>query len=116
MAGTAGAGSRGSNATPILVAMVLGALVGWFLGPAGTVGGFDLLPLFEFLGTIFINMLKMVGRAVDRGIDHYRRRGSRIRPGPRPARHQNAGVLHSDDAPGGPHRPDDRETSCSRGS
>jgi Na+/H+-dicarboxylate symporter len=52
--------SRGINAMPILVAMVAGAVVGWLLGPAGRIGSLDLLPLFEFLGTIFINMLKMV--------------------------------------------------------
>jgi proton glutamate symport protein len=60
MAATAVPQSRGINAMPILAAMVVGALVGWLLGPAGSVGGLDLLPLFEFLGTIFINMLKMV--------------------------------------------------------
>jgi proton glutamate symport protein len=52
--------SRGINAMPILVAMAAGAVVGWLLGPAGRIGSLDLLPLFEFLGTIFINMLKMV--------------------------------------------------------
>ena len=52
--------SRGINAMPILVAMAAGAVVGWLLGPAGRIGSLDLLPLFEFLGTLFINMLKMV--------------------------------------------------------
>ncbi len=52
--------SRPIAATPILVAMACGALVGWFLGPAGKVGGVELLGFFEFLGTIFINLLKMV--------------------------------------------------------
>jgi Na+/H+-dicarboxylate symporter len=40
--------------------MVAGALIGWLLGPAGSIAGLDLLPLFDFLGTLFINMLKMV--------------------------------------------------------
>ncbi len=52
--------SRGPTAAPILVAMAAGAVIGWFLGPSGRLGGLDLLPLFDFLGTIFINMLKMV--------------------------------------------------------
>jgi proton glutamate symport protein len=52
--------SRGINATPILVAMVVGALVGWGLGPTGHLGTLDLLPVFDTLGTLFINMLKMV--------------------------------------------------------
>lgn len=45
---------------PILAAMAAGAVVGWLLGPTGRLGSLDLLPLFEFLGTLFINMLKMV--------------------------------------------------------
>src|SRR5882762_9847072 len=52
--------SRSLRAMPILAAMAAGALVGWLIGPAGRVAGLDLLPLFEFLGTIFINLLKMV--------------------------------------------------------
>jgi Na+/H+-dicarboxylate symporter len=40
--------------------MAAGAIVGWLLGPSGRVGSLDFLPLFDFLGTIFINMLKMV--------------------------------------------------------
>jgi Na+/H+-dicarboxylate symporter len=40
--------------------MAAGAVVGYLLGPTGQVAGLDLLPLFDFLGTIFINMLKMV--------------------------------------------------------
>jgi proton glutamate symport protein len=47
-------------ATPILVAMAIGAFVGWYVGPEGKVGGIEVLGFFEFLGTLFINMLKMV--------------------------------------------------------
>lgn len=60
MGGASGPQHRGVTATPILVAMVAGALAGWLIGPAGTVAGLDVLPLFDFLGTLFINMLKMV--------------------------------------------------------
>jgi proton glutamate symport protein len=60
MAGASVPPARGITATPILVAMAAGAMVGWLLGPTGKVGGLDLLPLFDFLGTLFINMLKMV--------------------------------------------------------
>jgi proton glutamate symport protein len=52
--------SRPIAATPILVAMVIGAVVGWLIGPTGKVGGVEVLGLFEFLGTLFINLLKMV--------------------------------------------------------
>lgn len=47
-------------ATPILAAMAAGALIGWLVGPAGKVAGFEVLGVFEFLGTVFINLLKMV--------------------------------------------------------
>jgi len=60
MGGASGPQQRGVTATPILVAMVAGALVGWLIGPTGTIAGLDVVPLFDFLGTIFINMLKMV--------------------------------------------------------
>lgn len=60
MAGASAPAARGVTATPILVAMAAGAVVGWLLGPTGQVAGLDLLPVFDFLGTIFINMLKMV--------------------------------------------------------
>jgi Na+/H+-dicarboxylate symporter len=52
--------SRPISATPILIAMALGSIAGWLIGPEGKVGGIELLGLFEFLGTIFINLLKMV--------------------------------------------------------
>jgi proton glutamate symport protein len=60
MGGASTPATRGITATPILVAMVAGALIGWLIGPSGRVVGLDILPLFDFLGTIFINMLKMV--------------------------------------------------------
>jgi proton glutamate symport protein len=52
--------SRPIAATPILVAMVIGAFVGWYVGPEGKVGGVQVLGFFDFLGTFFINLLKMV--------------------------------------------------------
>src|SRR5438477_12222323 len=47
--------ARPISATPILVAMAVGAVVGWLVGPEAKVLG-----LFDFLGTAFINLLKMV--------------------------------------------------------
>jgi len=47
--------SRSISATPILVAMAVGAAVGWLVGPDAKILGF-----FDFLGTAFINLLKMV--------------------------------------------------------
>jgi Na+/H+-dicarboxylate symporter len=40
--------------------MVAGALIGWLIGPDGRVAGFQVIGLFDFLGTLFINLLKMV--------------------------------------------------------
>ncbi len=52
--------SRPVAATPILVAMALGALAGWLIGPQGRIGNLEVLGFLEFLGTLFINLLKMV--------------------------------------------------------
>src|SRR5215470_11989660 len=52
--------SRPISATPILIAMVLGAIAGWVVGADGKLGGIEVLGFFEFLGTLFINLLKMV--------------------------------------------------------
>lgn len=52
--------SRPIPVTPILIALIVGALVGWLAGPDAGFGNFKLVSLFEFLGTLFINMLKML--------------------------------------------------------
>ncbi len=62
--GAAGADSKPTPVLPILIAMlagaVVGALVGNFLGPEGTIGQFQLVPIFDLVGTMFINLLKMI--------------------------------------------------------
>jgi Na+/H+-dicarboxylate symporter len=40
--------------------MLAGAVCGWLAGPSGRLFGVNCLPLFDFLGTLFINLLKMV--------------------------------------------------------
>lgn len=45
--------------TPILIAMVLGVLAG-MLSRQDLLAGLDIVPLFDFLGTVFINALKML--------------------------------------------------------
>src|SRR6201996_9532049 len=47
--------ARPISATPILLALLIGALFAWLLGPEAKILGF-----FDFLGTAFINLLKMV--------------------------------------------------------
>ena len=52
--------SRPAPVAPILIAMVAGALIGWLVGPDWKLGSFDPVRLFEFLGTLFVNLLKML--------------------------------------------------------
>src|ERR1700722_11707170 len=56
----AAAQSRPVAATPILVAMLVGAVAGALIGPGGRIGGVEVLGFCDFLGTLFINLLKMV--------------------------------------------------------
>jgi Na+/H+-dicarboxylate symporter len=58
--GTAGADTKPTPVLPILVAMVLGAITGKLAGSDGLIGGINLLPLFDTVGTMFINLLKML--------------------------------------------------------
>src|SRR5690349_2151429 len=58
--GSAGAQTKPTPVLPILIAMVLGAIVGRLAHPDGMIGGVHLLPLFDTLGTLFINLLKML--------------------------------------------------------
>lgn len=52
--------SRAVPVAPILIAMAVGALVGWLCGPDTRIGSFEVIRLFDFLGTLFINLLKML--------------------------------------------------------
>src|ERR1044071_2120539 len=52
--------SRPAPIAPILIALVLGAFVGWLVGAEGKLGAVDPVRLFEFLGTLFVNLLKML--------------------------------------------------------
>jgi Na+/H+-dicarboxylate symporter len=58
--GTAGAETKPTPVLPILIAMVLGAIAGSLVGADGAIGTFKLLPLFDTIGTMFINLLKML--------------------------------------------------------
>jgi Na+/H+-dicarboxylate symporter len=58
--GSAGADTKPIPVLPILIAMVLGGLTGWLVGPNGAIGTFKLVPLFDTVGTMFINLLKML--------------------------------------------------------
>jgi Na+/H+-dicarboxylate symporter len=58
--GSAGADTKPTPVVPILIAMVLGAVAGKAAGPDGLIGGLHVLPLFDTVGTMFINLLKML--------------------------------------------------------
>jgi Na+/H+-dicarboxylate symporter len=58
--GAAGTDSKSAPVIPILIAMVAGALAGWLLGADGAIGTVKLLPVFDLVGTLFINLLKML--------------------------------------------------------
>jgi proton glutamate symport protein len=40
--------------------MVAGGLTGWLIGPDGAVGTFQIIPFLDLVGTMFINLLKMI--------------------------------------------------------
>ena len=44
----------------ILIAIVIGVIAGWLSGPEGAVFGVSLHAVYDFIGTLFINALKML--------------------------------------------------------
>ena len=58
--GAAGTDSKSAPVLPILIAMVAGGFAGWLLGADGAIGTVKLLPLLDLVGTLFINLLKML--------------------------------------------------------
>jgi Na+/H+-dicarboxylate symporter len=62
--GATGADTKTAPVLPILIAMLAGVAVGWlirqYLGADGLIGTVKLVPLFDLVGTLFINLLKMI--------------------------------------------------------
>ena len=62
--GTAGTDSKSAPVLPILIAMTVGGLAGWLLsghgGADAAIGSIKLVPLLDLIGTMFINLLKML--------------------------------------------------------
>ena len=58
--GSAGTDSKPAPVLPILIAMVAGGLTGWLVGPEGAIGSVKLVPIFDLIGAMFINLLKML--------------------------------------------------------
>jgi len=55
-----GADSKPTPVVRILLAMVLGGIAGSYIGPDGAIGAVKVLPFLDLLGTLFINLLKML--------------------------------------------------------
>lgn len=58
--GAGTAAGKSAPVLPILIAMVAGALAGWLLGPDAAIGSVKIIPFFDLVGTMFINLLKMI--------------------------------------------------------
>jgi len=58
--GAAGAESKPIPVWPILVAMALGGIAGAWTGPEGAIGATKLVPIYDLVGGLFINLLKML--------------------------------------------------------
>jgi proton glutamate symport protein len=58
--GATGADSKTAPVLPILIAMFAGGITGWLLRTYGSNLGFDPVPFFDLVGTMFINLLKMI--------------------------------------------------------
>ncbi len=58
--GAAGTDTKTAPVLPILLAMIAGGIVGALLGPDGAFGPVHLIPFLDLVGTLFINLLKMI--------------------------------------------------------
>jgi Na+/H+-dicarboxylate symporter len=58
--GAAGAESKPIPVWPILLAIVVGAAAGYMTGPDGAIGATKLVPIYDLVGALFINLLKML--------------------------------------------------------
>lgn len=56
----AGTDTKSAPVLPILIAMVLGAGAGVLIGTDGAIGGVQVIPTLDLVGTMFINLLKMI--------------------------------------------------------
>jgi proton glutamate symport protein len=62
--GAAGKDSKSAPVLPILIAMIVGGFTGWLLhdhgGADAAFGGVKVIPLLDLIGTMFVNLLKML--------------------------------------------------------
>jgi len=58
--GAAGAETKSAPVLLIFIAIFVGGIVGWWVGPDGAIGSVKLVPVFDLVGGLFINLLKML--------------------------------------------------------
>ena len=58
--GATGTEAKSAPVVPILIAMIAGAVIGRLLGPDAAIGTIKLVPIFDLVGGMFINLLKMI--------------------------------------------------------
>jgi len=58
--GAAGTDSKPAPVVPILIAMIAGGLTGWLVRKYGGDLGAQVIPVFDLVGAMFINLLKML--------------------------------------------------------
>jgi Na+/H+-dicarboxylate symporter len=58
--GAAGTDSKPAPVVPILIAMVAGGVTGWLVRKYGGDTGAQVIPVFDLVGAMFINLLKML--------------------------------------------------------
>jgi Na+/H+-dicarboxylate symporter len=58
--GAAGTEAKSAPVLPILIAMFAGAFAGALLGPDSTIGAIKVVPILDLIGSMFINLLKMI--------------------------------------------------------
>jgi proton glutamate symport protein len=58
--GAAGTEAKSAPVLPILIAIVAGGLVGWWCGPDAAIGSTKIVPIFDLVGSMFVNLLKLL--------------------------------------------------------
>jgi proton glutamate symport protein len=58
--GATGTEAKSAPVLPILIAIVAGGFIGWWCGPDATIGSTKIVPIFDLVGSMFVNLLKLL--------------------------------------------------------
>jgi proton glutamate symport protein len=58
--GAAGTEAKSAPVLPILIAIVAGGIIGWICGPDAAIGSTKIVPIFDLIGSMFVNLLKLL--------------------------------------------------------